>query len=460
MVVGRMNKLRRRVGIVIAGLLTLSNYGAAPVAAQTDGGGDGGGALGDIIVDAIQELLRVLFSPIESVIENQGDAVLRTVVGTPHPNAVFSAPSNGAWPSIYGFYWETLLPLTLSLYGLSIGIVIFLESTSHLFNGYHRSKLKKRAFSGLLGILSWWWVVALSLRFIDALAEFLVPSVSDISLFQTLSFSTMGVLGTIVALSTNFILFVLIGLIYLARHLALYLFVFLMPLLLIFWIPGVGPFALVAKFMKKLAGFYVPFLFMTVPVALLFRLGDILGTSIGPSTGEFAAWLTALVIPLMAVASPFILFWQAGALFFLADRAASHMSAQRTRNRLSNGRERLQAAKQGGKNFVRGMRDEPAVTTQGQYMLNSGNSRAHATGQHLNTTGSRLRDGFEFGNRGDGNDDGHNSRSAMSGESPGGKQDEQNQVYDRSNNDALRNPEPRGRDQNRDSVDDPPRYIQ
>jgi hypothetical protein len=351
-----------------------------------------------------------------------------------------------------------ILPLTLSLYGLSIGLVIFLESTSHLFNGYHRSKLKKRAFAGLLGILSWWWIAALSMRFMDALAGFLVPSVSEISLFQTLSFTGMGVLGTVVALSTNFILFVLIGLIYLARQLALYLFVFLMPLLIVFWIPGVGPFSLVSKFMKKLAGFYVPFLFMTVPVALLFRLGDILGTSFGLSAGEFGAWLTALIIPLVAVASPFILFWQAGALFFIADRAARHVSAQKARGRLSRGRERLQSAKQGGKNFVRGVRDEPAVKSGGQYVLNSGDSRAHATGQRLNTTGSRLReaitDGGEDGGQGGSGGGGGSTASAGSGGDTGGN--DGGGEFERD--EALRDPQPRNR--NRESRDDPPRYIQ
>jgi len=337
--------------------------------------------------------------------------------------------------------------------------VIFLESTSHLFNGYHRSKLKKRAFSGLLGILSWWWIAALSLRFIDALAGFLVPSVSDITLFQTLSFSTMGVLGIIVALSTNFILFVLIGLIYLARQLALYLFVFLMPLLIVFWIPGVGPFALASKFIKKLAGFYVPFLFMTVPVALLFRLGDILGTSIGPSAGEFGAWLTALIIPLVAVASPFILFWQAGALFFIADRAARHVSAQKARGRLSRGREGLQSATQGGKNFVRGVRDEPAVKSGGQHVLDSGDSRAHATGQRLNTTGSRLRDaitdsGQDGGRGGSGGGGSGSTASAGSGEDSGSN--DGNGKFER--NDAFRDPQRQSRD--RDSRDDPPPYFQ
>jgi hypothetical protein len=339
-------------------------------------------------------------------------------------------------------------------------LVIFLESTSHLFSSYHRSKLKKRAFAGLLGLLSWWWIAALSLQFIDALAGFLVPSVSEIALFQTLSFSGMGVLGTVVALSTNFLLFILIGLMYLARHLALYMFVLLMPLLIVFWIPGVGPFSLVSQFMKKLAGFYAPFLFMTVPVAILFRLGDILGTSIGPSAGEFGAWLTALVIPFAAIASPFVLFWQAGALFFVADRAARHMSTERAQSRLARGREQVQSAKQGGKNFVRGMRDEPAVKGSGQYVLNSGDSRAHATGQRLNTTGSRLREALGDSRNDSGGGSGGTNRDSRTGSNTGGSEstDGDKQEYDRSDNDSFRDPQPRSR--NRDSSDDPPPYFQ
>ncbi|WP_135665823.1 hypothetical protein [Halorhabdus rudnickae] len=445
-----------RLTICVLGLVVLESI---PVVAQSDGdSGEGGGVLGDIIIGAIQELLRILFTPIRTVIETHGDAVLQTVVGTPHPDAVFNQPTNGAWPTIHGYYWDTIIPLTLSLFGLAIGVVIFLESTSHLFNGFHRSKLKKRAFAGLLGVLSWWWIAALSLQFMDALSRFLIPTVADVTLFQELSFGGMGVLGTVVALSANFLLFILIGLIYLARHVALYLFVLLMPLLIVFWIPGVGPFSLVSKFMKKLAGFYVPFLFMTVPVALLFRLGDLLGTSIGPSAGEFGAWLTALIIPLLAVVSPLVLFWQAGALFFMADRVSQHMSAQRARTRVSNTRGRIQTTKQGGKNFARGVRDQPAVATDGQYLLNSGNSRAHATGQRLNQAGSRLRD--VLGNSGDGGTGGNSGSTSPTSTTEGsgdGDQSQHGQTYDRSQTDQLRDPQSRRRD--RHSRDEQPRYI-
>ncbi|MFB6192341.1 MAG: hypothetical protein ABEI11_03370 [Haloarculaceae archaeon] len=368
---------------------------ALTAASLQDGSNGEGGALGDVIVDALQALLRVLFTPMRSVIETHGDAILRTIVGTPHPNAVFSAPTNNAWPGIHAFYWETIIPLALSLYGLAVGLVIFFETTSHLFSGYHRAKLKRRAFSGLLGILGWWWMAAFSLRFVDALAGVLVPSVADLTLFETLSFGGMGVLGTVIALSTNFALFVLIGLIYLARELALYLFVLLMPILIVLWIPGVGPFALVARFMRKLAGFYVPFLFMTVPVALLFRLGELLGTSADLSAGGFGAWLTALVIPVLAVLSPLVLFWQAGLVFFVADRAARRVSTERARTRLATGREGVQRTRRGGRNLVRGVRNEPAVASDGQYVLDSGGSRAHATGRRLDNAGSRLRTTLE-----------------------------------------------------------------
>jgi hypothetical protein len=211
--------------------------------------------------------------------------------------------------------------------------------------------------------------------------------------------------------------------------------------------------------MKKLAGFYVPFLFMTVPVALLFRLGDLLGTSVGPSAGDFGTWLTALVIPLLAVASPFILFWQAGALFFIADRASRHVSAQKARNRLSKSRDQLQSAAQGGKNFVRGVRDKPAVSSSGQYVLNSGTSRAHATGQRLNTTGSRLRARLGDGGGGGGGSGG-GGQSATSGAGDTGTESggDGGQGFDRSTHDELRDADARG--SNRDSLDDNPPYYQ
>ncbi|MFC6993215.1 hypothetical protein ACFQH3_16735 [Haladaptatus sp. GCM10025707] len=355
-------------------------------------------ALGDIIVSALQELLRILFRPVTRVIEKNANSLIEIVVGTPHPNAVFTRPTNGVWVNLYDYYWETMVPLVLTLWALSIGLVIFLESTSYLFSNYHRSKLKKRAFAGLLGILSWWWIAALSLQFVHGLTGFLVPNLAEISLFETLSFSSMGVLGLVVSLAADFVLFVLIALIYFTRQIALYLFVLLMPLLIVFWIPGVGPFTLASRFMKRLAGFFVPFLFMTVPVALLFRLGGILGSSFELSMGGIGLWLTALVIPIMAVLSPLVLFWQAGALFVMAERTSHHMSSRQARTRVQAAQQRGSEASHGSRNFIRGVRGKPAIRRDGQTLLNSGGSRAHSLGDRLTpastqTTRSYRTDG-------------------------------------------------------------------
>ncbi|UPV75238.1 hypothetical protein M0R89_04000 [Halorussus limi] len=389
-------QLRNRISARTLSVAPLAVFVGLIVAVQPALAQDGGGgSLGDVIVWAIKEALRVLFSPIKGVIQQHADALVTTVVETPHPETVFSRPTNGSWPKIYDYYWNAIIPVSLFLYALALGLVIFLESTSYLFSNYHRTKLKKRAFSGLLGLLAWWWVDALARQLLSELTVFLVPDLSQVSLFQTLSFSSMGALGVVLTLSADFGLFVLLALIYFLRQVALYLFTLMMPLLIVFWIPGIGPFTMVSRLMKRLAGFYVPFLFMTLPVALLFRLGELLGSSFSLSMGGVGAWLTALVIPIVAVLSPFVLFWQAGAIFFMADRIGRHASARRTTGRMKTAREQSQTVAQGGRNFARGVRDDSPVRQDGQTMSGSGNSRAHAAGSRLNSAGTQLRDSLQ-----------------------------------------------------------------
>lgn len=349
-------------------------------------------ALGDVIIDALKELLRLLFSPITDLIETYGTELVKSVVSTPHPNAVFDPPTNDPWPAVYAYYWETVVPLSLLLWALAIGLVIFLESTSHLFGRYHRTKLKKRAFSGLLGILGWWWIAAISLRFTAALTGFIVPSLSNISLFETLSFSALGVLGLVVTLAVDLILFVLIAMIYFVRQIVLYLFVLLMPVLIALWVPGVGPFLLPSRLMRQLAGFYVPFLFMTIPVAVLFRLGELIGTGASLSMGGFGTWVTALVLPFIAVASPLVLFWQAGSLFSMADRSAGHLSTSRLTGRLEGATKRGQAATQAGRRLAGTAQRDRVLTHPEQTSLPSRGARQRRVGAR-GTSSSRF-EGF------------------------------------------------------------------
>jgi len=59
----------------------------------------------DEFMEAVEEFLRLLFAPVESFVETFGDELLQLIVGTPAPNAVFTAPTNDPWAAIYEYYW-------------------------------------------------------------------------------------------------------------------------------------------------------------------------------------------------------------------------------------------------------------------------------------------------------------------------------------------------------------------
>lgn len=221
----------------------------------------------DIIITSLRQFITELIKPLRNPVEDFGNLLLETIVSTPYPDSVIGRPTNLAWPELYDFYWNTIIPLSLLIMSMSFGLVILLESTSYLFSSYHESKLKRRFFSGLIGILSWWWLASLSLQFTNGLTRLITPKLSDLTLFEAVSLGGVGILITALTLISEIALFILVGLIYLSRHLMIYLFVLLMPVLISLWVPGVGPFKPMSRFMEKLAGFYVPFLFMTIPVA-------------------------------------------------------------------------------------------------------------------------------------------------------------------------------------------------
>jgi len=358
-------------------------------------------ALGDVIIDALKKLLDELFGPIGDVITNNAEALVKLVVKTPHPNAIYAVPTNKAWPQIYEYYWDSIIPLALLLYGLSIGLVIFLESTSYLFSTYHRSKLKKRAFTGLLGILAWWWIAALSLQFADALTGYIVPDLSELTLFETLSFTGLSVLGVVLTLFIDLVLFLLLALVYLLREVLLYFFVLIMPILIALWVPGVGPFALVARFAARIGGFFVPFLFMTLPVAVLFRLEILLFESLELSMDSLGTWLLALIVPLAALLSPFVLIWQAGAVFLVADRVGRRASVQTARNRVAGAVGAKRQAVHQTQNFAGGLQGRGATVYQPPQPRPAG-FRANAAGTRLNELGSRFASELRERRRGPG----------------------------------------------------------
>lgn len=379
-------QLRRGLAVaLVVGFLFAMHPAVAHAQSESNGEDSGDSSLIDVIVGALKGFVQVVADAFNEVIDQINNAI-GTLVDTPYPDSIFDRPTNGPWPGIYDFYWQTMVPLSLLVWVLSVGIVILLEAMGHLFSGYHRAKLKRRSFIGLLGVLSWWWLAALSLRFMSGLTEVIMPTIGD-SLFEVVSATAMGVILYLVMTAIEFSLVLLLGLIYLGRHFVLYGFVLLMPLLIAMWVPGLGPFRPVAGLSAKLGKFYVPFLIMTIPAAILFRVGELLGHSFGADLPSLFAWIGGLLVPFLAVLAPLVLFWQAGLLFVIGSRVSRHMSAERAANRT---RKHVEVTRQGGRNTVRGLRDNAPVRADGQILLDGGESRAYRAGRELRRTGVRT----------------------------------------------------------------------
>ncbi|WP_227134361.1 hypothetical protein [Halorubellus salinus] len=346
--------------------------------------------LKEVIIEALTKLLKELFDPLKTQIQDNAPAILDFIIGTKAPNSVFGRPTNGVWPTLYDYYWESIVPLALALWGLSIGLVILLESTSNLFSGYQTSRLKRRALSGLLGILSWWWIAALSLQFVDALSGFLVPDLTNISLFQTVSVGLASALAFALSVAVSNVVLIALAVVYLARELAIYAFALAMPILIAMWIPGLGPFAAVAGLAKRVARFYVPFLLMTVPTALLFRLGELLGANFGFSGTGLLAWLTALVIPVLAILAPVVLFWQAGSLYQTTTRMGRQVSTARARRRFETASAVGSATVQGGRRVSSAVRNTSGPGTTEQSNSAASTSHFRAVGSRMSRAGPRT----------------------------------------------------------------------
>ena len=121
----------------------------------------------------------------------------------------------------------------------------------------------------------------------------------------------------------------------------------------------------------------------------------------------------------------------------------------------------MHQAGQSGRNFVRGVRGEPAVRSDGQTTLGYGGSRAHAAGQRVNDAGSRLSNAFRDNDESGGGGSGGSGPSGGGGSGPsgdegssGGSSDSERSQRRNTSHDNLRD------GANRRRIDDEPRYVQ
>ncbi len=271
----------------------------------------------DGMVQAAREILSEGSDELHESMQGMLELAVIVTVRTPHPEPrdgfFFGEPTNEPWISLYGYYTEAVLPVTVLLIALAIAMILFTGIFGTFLTGYERSRAKRRLVIAFLFVLAWWGIGAFVLRFVDALAVGIAPEPSTVaSTFQdtmtleghgTTTTAALTLLETVVVLSLIVWFFV--------RWLGIYAIMLAAPIGVAFWVVDVGPFAYLSKLIGELLIRFIPLAFITVPAAIVFRVGELLFGNFDPAAefGEGAGpFLFALAFPLVILVVSYYLF--------------------------------------------------------------------------------------------------------------------------------------------------------
>ncbi|MFD1588492.1 hypothetical protein ACFR9U_16050 [Halorientalis brevis] len=236
------------------------------------------------ILNGVEKALEGVFTSIKNEIsESIFEPVIQTAFGlltnTPYPNNIytFGAPTNGAWKTFYGGIYQDIQLLVAPLFGLVLGLAMFFN----IFNTKQQKIALRRAIFVFPFAYSWWWFGGWFLKFNDALADYLLnPAAENMSgtLEGWITTTGSAIFAAVIVYTLGVGVLFTVILIYKLREMAIYAYMLFMPVLLLLW---VVPIDSVQGWAKSQMAKFVPLTFMTIPVALLLRIGTELITNTG-----------------------------------------------------------------------------------------------------------------------------------------------------------------------------------
>lgn len=266
----------------------------------------------DGIIAAVEEILLrgadMLHTSVLDVLPFAVGVTIRTPHPSPSGGLVFGQPTSEPWISLYSYYTEVVLPITLLLLVAGITIMMFSGTLGGLLSGYERSLTQRRLFLGFLFVFAWWAAGTLTLQFADGLATSIAPDVTTVAESFTSALDPGAASGGPVMRAglTAFEALVVLGMafLYLLRWVGIYALMLGMPIAVALWVVNVGPFAYLSRIVEGLAAKFIPLAFVSVPVAVIFRVGDLLFSSNVPIQGfghPIAPFVLALGFPMMSI---------------------------------------------------------------------------------------------------------------------------------------------------------------
>ncbi|MFP4188292.1 MAG: hypothetical protein ACLFR5_02660 [Halobacteriales archaeon] len=309
----------------------------------------------DGIRNAAREVLAGGADSLHGTVQDMFELAVVVTVRTPFPQArdgfFFGQPTNEPWVSIYSYYTEAVLPVTVLILALAIAMILFTGIFGTFLTGYERSRAKRRLFVAFLFVLAWWGIGAFVLRFVDALATLIAPEPAAVAdTFRGVM--TVDGHGTVTTaalslLEASVVIFLVAW--FFVRWIGIYALMLATPIGVAFWIVDVGPFAYLSALIEELITKFIPLAFITVPAAVVFRVGELLFANFDP-TAEFGSgvgpFLLALGFPLMILVVSYYVFFKLPSFRDLM-RVPATPAATSERQTVEKGRDEVATASAG-----------------------------------------------------------------------------------------------------------------
>jgi hypothetical protein len=236
--------------------------------------------------------------------------------------ALFQKPTNQPWTGLYESWKTEAMPLGLVIWILMVlGIMFTQVFTSDPSTALKVRELRSRSWKVLLGILGSWAIGAAFLFVTNSIILTIAPDGSNIASNFAVFGGSVGAAGAAGLLIWFFegILFLFIVLLLIAQKAMVFIMMWSLPILIPLAAIDVGPVKYISKPARGIIDMFVPFIMMTLPMALVLRVGYEVVNGLNSSPiAQLGMWASTANIWLIlgfwiaAAISPLFVFSQTG----------------------------------------------------------------------------------------------------------------------------------------------------
>jgi hypothetical protein len=325
----------RQVARRVAGVLSTGQTQANATNATNASAGSGqvqlqkcsGGFIESTICKASNFLFGWVIGGVVSFVQSVISGIISLIFGFSIPKvnghvALFQKPTNQPWTGLYESWKTEAMPMGFLIWVLMlVGILFTQVFTSDPSTALKLRELRSRAWKVLFGILGSWAIGAAILFVVNGVILTIAPDGSDVASNLAVFAGSVGAAGAAGLLVWFFegVLFLFIVLLLLAQKAMVFIMMWSLPVLIPLAAIDVGPVKYISKPAQGIIDMFIPFIFMTLPMALVLRVGyEVVNALNSSPVSQVAMWASggnvALILGfwIAAAISPLFVFSQTG----------------------------------------------------------------------------------------------------------------------------------------------------